>query len=79
MPMLRSAPSRAAPLWVCLAAAALAGCAQQTALLNQPLAWTPTKTLDPGVATTSGAPAKVRFQAFSDTAAGLRRALTIGN
>ena len=68
MPMLRSAPSRAALLFACLTAAVLAGCAQQTALLNQPLAWTPTKTLDLGVTTNSGTPARVRFQTFSDSA-----------
>jgi hypothetical protein len=68
MPMFRSAPSRAALLFACLATATLAGCAQQTALLNQPLAWTPTKTLDLGVTTNRGTPARVRFQTFTDTA-----------
>jgi hypothetical protein len=69
MPMLRPAPSRGALLALCLASAVLAGCAQETPLLNQPLAWTPTKTLDLGVTQSGGQQATVRFETFSDTAA----------
>lgn len=67
MPKLRLAAGPAA-LLVSVASIALAGCAQQTALLNQPLAWTPTHTLNLGVTQTQGKPATVRFQTFSDTA-----------
>lgn len=66
---LRPAARRAALLSVSVASAVIAaGCAQQTALLNQPLAWTPTNTLDLGVTQAHGAPAAVRFDTFSDTA-----------
>lgn len=69
MPKLSSVARLAAPSALCLTIAVLGGCAQQTALLNQPLAWTPTKTLDLGVTQkTGGAPAAVRVDAFSDTA-----------
>jgi hypothetical protein len=47
----------------------LAACAQETPLLNKPLAWTPTSTLALGVTQSHGTPATVRFQTFSDTAA----------
>jgi len=47
----------------------LGGCAQETPLLNKPLAWTPTNTLALGVTQSHGTPATVRFQPFSDTAA----------
>lgn len=58
-----------APFAVALVLTMLGGCAQQTPLLNQPLAWTPTKTLDLGVTQKiSGTPATVRIETFSDTA-----------
>jgi hypothetical protein len=66
---LRSAASGAALLTSAVAAIALGGCAQETPLLNEPLAWTPTTTLALGVTQSRGTPATVRFQAFSDTAA----------
>jgi hypothetical protein len=47
----------------------LGGCAQETPLLNKPLAWTPTTTLDLGVTQGHGTPATVQFQTFADTAA----------
>lgn len=70
MSKLSSAAARlAAPFAVSLALTLLGGCAQETPLLNQPLAWTPTKTLDLGVTQkSSGTPAAVRIEAFSDTA-----------
>lgn len=59
----------ARPVAISLALTVLGGCAQQTPLLNQPLAWTPTKTLDLGVVQkSSGTPAAVRIETFSDTA-----------
>src|SRR6185312_4933103 len=58
-----------APFTVSLASTLLAGCAQETPLLNQPLAWTPTQTLDLGVTQkSSGTPAAVRIETFGDTA-----------
>lgn len=45
-----------------------AGCAQEKPLLNQPLAWTPTNTLDLGVTQGHATPATVRFEAFTDSA-----------
>lgn len=58
-----------APFTVSLALTLLAGCAQETPLLNQPLAWTPTQTLDLGVTQkSSGTPAAVRIETFGDTA-----------
>lgn len=68
--MLKLGPAAgaAALLALSLASALLAGCAQQTPLLNQPLAWTPTKTLNLGVTQSHGTPATVRFETFSDTA-----------
>jgi hypothetical protein len=69
VPKLSPLARLAAPSAAFLTLAMLGGCAQQTALLNQPLAWTPTKTLDLGIAQkTSGAPAAVRIENFSDTA-----------
>lgn len=69
MPKLSPAAGLAAPLAAVLAFTALAGCAPQTPLLNQPLAWTPTKTLDLGVTQRmAGTPAAVRVETFSDTA-----------
>ncbi|HVS78305.1 MAG TPA: hypothetical protein VHE11_15305 [Steroidobacteraceae bacterium] len=68
MSKLPLAAGRAALLAVPLALTMLSGCAQQTPLLNQPLAWTPTNTLDLGVTQSRGAPATVRFQTFGDTA-----------
>jgi hypothetical protein len=69
MPKLSSAARVAVPLAVTLAFTMLGGCAQQTPLLNQPLAWIPTKTLDLGVTQkTAGTPATVRVETFSDTA-----------
>lgn len=53
---------------VSISSIVLAGCAQETALLNKPLAWTPTTTLDLGVTQGHGTPATVRFETFSDTA-----------
>jgi hypothetical protein len=67
--MLRSAACAAAVLTFSLASIFLGGCAQETPLLNKPLAWTPTTTLALGVTQTHGTPATVRFQPFSDTAA----------
>lgn len=67
MPGLSLAARSPTPLVLSLALMVLGGCAQQTSLLNQPLAWTPTKTLDLGV-TQGGTPATVRFETFSDTA-----------
>ncbi len=67
--ILRSAATGAALLAFCAAAIVLGGCAQETPLLNKPLAWTPTTTLALGVTQSRGTPATVRFQAFSDTAA----------
>lgn len=46
----------------------MGGCAQETPLLNQPLAWTPTTTLNLGVTQAHGTPATIRFETFSDTA-----------
>ena len=69
MSILRSAATGAALLAFCAAAIVLGGCAQETPLLNKPLAWTPTTTLALGVTQSRGTPATVRFQAFSDTAA----------
>lgn len=69
MPNLPPAAGRAALLAVSVASIALAGCAQQTPLLNKPLAWTPTTTLDLGVTQGHGSPATIEFQTFSDTAA----------
>ena len=66
---LRSAARLAALLTFPVAAIISGGCAQQTPLLNKPLAWTPTNTLALGVTPTHGTPATVRFEAFSDTAA----------
>jgi hypothetical protein len=69
MPKWSTAIRLAAPSGAFLALALLSGCAQQTPLLNQPLAWTPTKTLDLGVTQKSnGTPAAVRIETFSDTA-----------
>lgn len=67
MPKLSLAARLATPSALFMALTMLGGCAQQTSLLNQPLAWTPTKTLDLGV-TQGGTPATVRFETFSDTA-----------
>ena len=69
MAKLRSAGRAAALLTFSAAAIVLGGCAQETPLLNQPLAWTPTTTLALGVTQSRGTPATVRFQPFSDTAA----------
>jgi hypothetical protein len=66
---LRSAARGAALLACSVAAIILGGCAQETPLLNKPLAWTPTNTLALGVTQIHGTPATVRFQPFSDTAA----------
>lgn len=66
---LAAAARLTAPFAVSLALTLLAGCAQETPLLNQPLAWTPTQTLDLGVTQkSSGTPAAVRIETFSDTA-----------
>jgi hypothetical protein len=51
-----------------MASIVLAGCAQEAPLLNKPLAWTPTTTLDLGVTQAHGTPATVRFEPFGDTA-----------
>ena len=66
---LRSAARVAALLTFSMAAIVLGGCAQETPLLNKPLAWTPTTTLALGVTQSRGTPATVRFQPFTDTAA----------
>jgi hypothetical protein len=66
---LRSAARLAALLTVSVASIVSGGCAQETPLLNKPLAWTPTNTLALGVTQSHGTPATVRFEAFSDTAA----------
>lgn len=60
--------------WAALSAATLAlvliaGCAPETPLLNQSLAWTPTHQLDLGVTPNIGTLATVRFAIFTDTAA----------
>ncbi len=68
MPTLRRVVSRAPQPAISLACAVLIGCAPVTPLLNQPLAWTPTKALDLGVTQSHGTPATVRFQSFTDTA-----------
>ena len=68
MPRYRPAAVRAALLVVSTASIALGGCAQEAPLLNKPLAWTPTTTLDLGVTQAHGTPATVRFEAFGDTA-----------
>lgn len=68
MPKLPTAARRAAPLAVSLVLAVLGGCAQEIPLLNQPLAWTPTKTLDLGVTQSRGTPAAIRIETFKDTA-----------
>lgn len=59
----------AALLTFSAASIVLAGCAQETPLLNKALAWTPTTTLALGVTQGRGTPATVRFQPFNDTAA----------
>lgn len=69
MPKLRCAAGPVALTVISIAATVLAGCAPTTALLNQPLAWTPTNTLDLGVTQAHGTPATVQFQDFTDTAA----------
>ena len=69
MPKLRPAAGWAALTAVSLVSAVLIGCAQTTPLLNQPLAWTPTNTLNLGITRSQGTPATVRFEAFGDTAA----------
>jgi hypothetical protein len=69
MSKLRSAVRAAALLAFSVTAIALSGCAQETPLLNEPLAWTPATTLALGVTQSRGTPATVRFQAFGDTAA----------
>ena len=69
MPKLSVAARPAALSAVVLTLTLLGGCAQQTPLLNQPLAWTPTKALDLGITQTlKGTPAAVRIEAFNDTA-----------
>lgn len=68
MPNLRTAIRPTVTLGVLMVSIGLAGCAQQTPLLNQPLAWTPTNTLNLGVSQKQGTPATVQFQTFSDTA-----------
>lgn len=68
MAKLHPAARLAALTAVSLASAILVGCAQTTALLNQPLAWTPTNTLDLGTTQSHGTPATVQLQAFGDTA-----------
>jgi hypothetical protein len=68
VPKLRPAAARAALTALSLTTALLAGCAQETPLLNRPLAWTPTKSLDLGVTQSRGTPATVRFEFFADTA-----------
>jgi hypothetical protein len=65
----QSATTGRALLAFSAAAILLGGCAQETPLLNQPLAWTPTTTLALGVTQSRGTPATVRFQPFSDTVA----------
>lgn len=66
----RSIARRATLATCCLALLALGGCAaQDPLLLNQPLAWTPTNSLDLGIAQGQGSPATVRFETFTDTAA----------
>lgn len=51
-----------------LAAALIAaGCAQEKPLLNQPLAWAPTNTLNLGVTQGHGTPATVRFETLTDS------------
>ena len=52
-----------------LALVAMTGCAPERPLLNQSLAWTPTHQLNLGVTPIVGAPATVRFETFTDTAA----------
>ncbi|MGB6486441.1 MAG: hypothetical protein WBE91_06115 [Steroidobacteraceae bacterium] len=69
MSNLRFAARVAALLTFSAASIVLGGCAQETPLLNQPLAWTPTTTLALGVTQGRGTPATVRFQPFNDTAA----------
>lgn len=69
MPKLPAVVGLTAPLAVSLALTVLGGCVADAPLLNQPLAWTPTKALDLGVTqTTRGAPATVRIETFGDTA-----------
>ncbi|MGH8269307.1 MAG: hypothetical protein ACRET5_02125 [Steroidobacteraceae bacterium] len=51
-----------------MASGLLVGCAQETPLLNKPLAWTPATTLNLGAAQNRGKPATVQFEPFSDTA-----------
>ncbi|MGH8287890.1 MAG: hypothetical protein ACREV7_02520 [Steroidobacteraceae bacterium] len=66
---LSRAAGFAAPIAISVALTALSACAQETALLNQPLAWTPTKTLDLGITqSVGGTPAAVRVEPFGDTA-----------
>ena len=64
-----SAARAAALVTFCVTVIVLSGCAQETPLLNKPLAWTPTTTLALGVTQGRGTPATVRFQPFSDKAA----------
>lgn len=68
MSKLPPAARRSALLAVSLAMAALAGCSQNTLLLNQPLAWAPTNSLALGVTESHGTPATVQFETFRDTA-----------
>lgn len=65
---LQSAARWVVPLTVSLASIVIAGCAMDKPLLNEPLAWTPTDSLDLGITQGHGTPATVRFEAFSDTA-----------
>jgi hypothetical protein len=69
MPKLKREVRPAVLIALSLASTLLVGCAQTTPLLNQPLAWTPTNTLDLGVTQSHGTPATVQFQDFTDTAA----------
>jgi hypothetical protein len=69
VPKLPSMAGGTALLSCFVATIVLGGCAQETPLLNEPLAWTPTNTLALGVTQSHGTPATVRFQPFSDTAA----------
>ncbi|HEY7888856.1 MAG TPA: hypothetical protein VIC29_11605 [Steroidobacteraceae bacterium] len=69
MAITRPVVSTLMPIAALASALMAAGCAQQPPLLNQPLAWTPTNTLDLGVTQGHGTPATVRFEAFTDSAA----------
>lgn len=54
---------------ICIGVSVLAGCVRTTPLLDEPLTWSPSDSLNLGVRQNFGPPATVRFVPFKDTAA----------